>query len=273
MFDTIDTTRGVTALARAALIALGVLTIVALVAAGRSAPRAARHVRVANDQRLTVQEIGRRYRRGVVEIVAMVPAGRTTGRRLDGSRAQSRGLGFAISGDGLILTSAALVDHNGRIAKTAQVTFRTAAGKTRRVVGAIACVDPVVGLAVIRVDPAQISGLEPLPMGDSSGLRAGDAVVALGAPPASPDSPALAAGSVGLTSGDLPAAYGVTVSGALLTTASVGRRGSGAPLLDMSGRVIGVMEQPGAQGGGSAELWSAAPINGAAHVISDANAG
>jgi len=37
--------------------------------------------------------------------------------------------------------------------------------------------------------------------------------------------------------------------------------------------VIGVMEQPGAQGGGSAELWSAAPINGAAHVISDANAG
>jgi S1-C subfamily serine protease len=270
MFDTIDTRRGVTALARAALIALGVLTIVALVAAGRSAPRAARHVRVASDQRLTAQEIGRRSRRGVVEIVAVVPAGRATGRRLDGSRAQSRGLGFAISGDGLILTSAALVDHNGRIAKTAQVTFRTAAEKTRRVVGAIACVDPVVGLAVIRLDPARISGLEPLPMGDSSGLRAGDAVVALGAPPASP---AFAAGSAGVTSGDLPAAYGVTVSGALLTTVSVGRRGSGAPLFDMSGRVIGVMEQPGAQGGGSAEFWSAAPINGAAHVISDANAG
>jgi putative serine protease PepD len=261
------TRRGVVALAGAALV-LGVLAIVVLVSAGRSAPRAARQARVASDQRLTAQEIGRRYRRAVVEIVAAVPGGLATGSRPDGSRVRSRGLGFAISGDGLILTSAALVDHNGHIAKTAEVTFRTAAGTTKRAVGAIACVDPVTGLAVIRVSRAAISGLEPLPMGDSSGLRAGEAVVALGVPPAAP---ALAAGSVTATNLALPATYGVTVSGALFTTASVGRLGSGAPLLDMSGRVIAVMEQPNVQGSGSAALWSAAPINGAAHVISDAN--
>ena len=258
------TRRGVVALAGAALV-LGVLAIVVLVSAGRSAPRAARQARVASDQRLTAQEIGRRYRRAVVEIVAAVPGGLATGSRPDGGRVRSRGLGFAISGDGLILTSAALVDHNGHIAKTAEVTFRTAAGTTKRAVGAIACVDPVTGLAVIRVSRAAISGLEPLPMGDSSGLRAGEAVVALGVPPA------LAAGSVTATNLALPASYGVTVSGALFTTASVGRLGSGAPLLDMSGRVIAVMEQPNVQGSGSAALWSAAPINGAAHVISDAN--
>jgi hypothetical protein len=83
---------------------------------------------------------------------------------------------------------------------------------------------------------------------------------------------ALAAGTVGATNLDLPATYGERVSGGLLADMGAGMRVPGAPLLDTSGRVIGVLERR-VRSGGSAELWLAAPIDGAAHVISDVNAG
>jgi S1-C subfamily serine protease len=261
----------VKALVVAALVAaLGLLAIAALALADRPTRHAASQTRVASDRSLTAQQIRQRYGRGVVEIVAAARAGPDADGR-GGRRAQPRGLGFAISGDGLILTSAALVDHNGQIAKTVGVVLRTGDAQTRRMVGAIACVDPLTGLAVIRIDPGGLGGLESLPMGDSSGLRPGQTVVALGSPLASPS---LAAGTVIATGRDVPTTHGVAVSGAMITDLAAGRRDSGAPLLDASGRVVGVLEQPGARTAGGAQgLWSAAPIDGAAHVISDANTG
>jgi serine protease Do len=114
-------------------------------------------------------------------------------------------------------------------------------------------VDSETDLALVRVsDP---TGLSPAPLGDSDRVEVGSFVIAIGSP-------------LGLhhtvTTGVISAkARGLDNSGLefLQTDAAVNPGSSGGPLLDLSGRVIGVITAMASERGDNVGLNFAVPIN------------
>lgn len=85
----------------------------------------------------------------------------------------SNGSGFIVDPDGLILTNAHVVVNKPR----SMVSVRLADGRIFQ--GVVEAVDPVSDLATVRI---QCKKLPALKLGDSSSLRSGEFVVALGSP-------------------------------------------------------------------------------------------
>ena len=85
------------------------------------------------------------------------------------------GTGFVVRDDGTIVTNAHVVGD----AETAQVRF---ADKGELVDAEVLGSDRSSDIAVLRVDPGSVDRLDPLPLADSSKVRVGDAVVAIGHP-------------------------------------------------------------------------------------------
>jgi S1-C subfamily serine protease len=98
-------------------------------------------------------------------------------RRMDyttGSPATvSNGSGFIVEPDGLILTNAHVVVNKPR----SIVSVRLSDGRTFQ--GRVEAVDPVSDLATVRIN---CKNLPALKLGESSNLRSGEFVVALGSP-------------------------------------------------------------------------------------------
>lgn len=85
----------------------------------------------------------------------------------------SNGSGFIVDPDGLILTNAHVVVNKPR----SMVSVRLTDGRIFQ--GVVEAVDPVSDLATVRI---QCKKLPALKLGDSSSLRSGEFVVALGSP-------------------------------------------------------------------------------------------
>ena len=145
--------------------------------------------------------------------------------------AEGLGSAFVYDSSGLILTNHHVVEGATRI----RVTFQGDRQLDAVVVGA----DPKTDIAVLRVDA---QGLPHLPLGDSDATRVGDWVVAIGNPFGL--SHTVSAGIVsakGRTKQDVrglgdPTGYYSFIQ----TDASINPGNSGGPLLDMSGRVVGM---------------------------------
>jgi putative serine protease PepD len=172
--------------------------------------------------------------------------------KVKGADATGTGSGFVLKSEGYILT------NNHVVAGAAQggditVEFSNGTTEPARIVGRDASYD----LAVIKVSRA---GLPVLPLGASSSVVVGDQVIAVGAP--------LGLDST-VTSGivsalNRPVTPGGETGGqsfinAIQTDAAINPGNSGGPLLDMSGRVIGInsaiAQVPGsASGNGSGNI-------------------
>ena len=101
-------------------------------------------------------------------------------------------------------------------------------------------IDDATDIAVIRFDPEGIE-LQPLELADSSDLKVGASVAAIGAPFEYAWS-----FSTGIVSGldrTIEAPNGFTVSHAIQTDAAINPGNSGGPLIDADGEVIGVVDQ------------------------------
>ncbi|KPC86448.1 protease, partial [Streptomyces sp. NRRL WC-3753] len=85
------------------------------------------------------------------------------------------GTGFVLDGRGHILTNQHVVE-SASDGGSIRVTFNGGETARARLVGG----DPGYDLAVVKV--SGVSGLTPLPLGDSDEVRVGDPVVAIGAP-------------------------------------------------------------------------------------------
>lgn len=85
----------------------------------------------------------------------------------------SNGSGFIVESNGLILTNAHVVIQKPR----SVVSVRLTDGRT--FMGIVEAVDPVSDLATVRI---QCKNLPAMKLGESSSLRAGEFVVALGSP-------------------------------------------------------------------------------------------
>jgi S1-C subfamily serine protease len=172
---------------------------------------------------------------------------------------QALGTGFVVDKQGYILTNAHVVDENGQRATSVTVVFNKGGSETTRVPGRLVGVDSGSDVAVIKVDPGKAGNLNPLPLGDSDKVQVGEPVVAIGNPLGYDFS--ITSGIVSATGRSLEAPNGQTIPNGIQTDAAINQGNSGGPLIDGSGRVIGINEQIASSGGGNDGLGFAVPIN------------
>ncbi|MGX1976965.1 trypsin-like peptidase domain-containing protein [Streptomyces kronopolitis] len=193
-----------------------------------------------------------------------------------GSAEQGTGTGFVLDHQGHILTNNHVVEpaaDGGEIS----VTFSGGQTAKARVVGR----DGGYDLAVVQVEG--VTGLRPLPLGNSDAVRVGDPVVAIGAPfdlANTVTSGIISAKQRPITAGGAKGdGSDVSYVDALQTDAPINPGNSGGPLVDARARVIGINSairaadsggglESGAQGG-SIGLGFAIPINQAKRVAEE----
>jgi putative serine protease PepD len=184
----------------------------------------------------------------------------------DTQEGQATGSGFVVSKDGLIVTNDHVVDGASQV----QVKIGTSSrAQDATVVGA----DPSRDLALLKVDAGN---LPTLSLGDSSSVGVGDPTYAIGNPFGLDHT--LTTGIVSALQRSLQAPDGATISGAIQTDAALNPGNSGGPLLDSSGKVIGVNSQiqTGSSSGaeaGNVGIGFAIPASTVKSFIADAKAG
>ncbi|MFE5603774.1 trypsin-like peptidase domain-containing protein [Streptomyces coelicoflavus] len=187
---------------------------------------------------------------------------------VSGSGAAGTGTGFVLDDRGHILTNNHVVEPAGSDGEIT-VTFNSGDTAQATVVGR----DSGYDLAVVKVKG--VSGLTPMPLGNSDNVRVGDPVVAIGAPfdlAGTVTSGIISAKERPITAGGEEGdGSDVSYVDALQTDAPINPGNSGGPLLDAQGRAIGInsairsadtggAESDGGQAG-SIGLGFAIPIN------------
>ncbi|AQS71955.1 protease [Streptomyces pactum] len=187
---------------------------------------------------------------------------------VSGSDSAGTGTGFVLDDRGHILTNDHVVEPAGS-GGDITVTFNSGDTAEATVVGR----DSGYDLAVVKVKG--VSGLTPLPLGNSDNVRVGDPVVAIGAPfdlAGTVTSGIISAKERPITAGGEEGdGSDVSYVDALQTDAPINPGNSGGPLLDARGRAIGInsairsadsggAESDGGQSG-SIGLGFAIPIN------------
>jgi S1-C subfamily serine protease len=171
---------------------------------------------------------------------------------------QATGSGMVIDSNGIILTNYHVVEN------AIKVTVSFEKGKTAeaQIVGK----DPSNDLAVLRINPDGLD-LHPLTLGNSSTAEVGDPVYAIGNP--FDLQRTLTTGVISALQRQITAPNGFAINNVLQTDAPINPGNSGGPLLDASGRVIGINSQieTGGNGGGSIGIGFAVPINTAKSEI------
>src|ERR1700722_2214022 len=177
---------------------------------------------------------------------------------------QATGSGIVIDNNGTVLTNYHVVEN------AIKVTVSLEKGKTvdAQVVGK----DPSNDLAVLRIHPDGLT-LHPLTLGNSSGVEVGDPVLAIGNP--FDLERTLTTGVISALQRQITSPNGFAIDNVLQTDAPINPGNSGGPLLDASGRVIGINSQieTGGSGGGSGGIGFAIPINTAKSELSQLEKG
>ncbi len=220
---------------------------------------------------------------GTVEKVAAAVLPSVVKVNVAGQSGAGSGSGIVLSEDGSILTNNHVVAGVGQ-GGSISVSFNDGTTLKATVVGA----DPLTDVAVIKAENA--SGLTPAALGKSGDLKVGQSVVAVGSPyglnatvtagivsalnrPVSvstdqaPQSPFGGQGGQG-GQGDSSAQSLSTTYPAIQTDAAINPGNSGGPLVDMSGRVVGInssirtsSSSLSGDSGGSIGLGFAIPID------------
>lgn len=167
------------------------------------------------------------------------------------------GSGFIIGADGTVVT-------NKHVVADAEAEYTVVTNDDKKYIAKVLARDPVNDLAILKIDAR---GLPVLELGDSSKLKVGQSVIAIGNALAefkntvstgvvSGLSRSVTAGGAGIGSEQL--------SGVIQTDASINPGNSGGPLLNIDGQVIGINTAvaQGAQG-----IGFAIPINAVKNSI------
>jgi S1-C subfamily serine protease len=215
---------------------------------------------------MSAAEIYETYAQGVVEVIATFSDLPSTGMYGPTSGPQQAlGTGFVVSEDGHILTNAHVVSERGAIAEEVSVTFKDEEGASTEVAAAVLGADDSSDVALLKIDPAAVGDLTVIPLGDSDDLQVGEPVVAIGNPLGYDLS--LTTGVISALDRELESPNGSIISNGIQTDAAINSGNSGGPLIDATGRVIGINEQIASQSGGNQGLGFAVPINTAIRVM------
>lgn len=169
----------------------------------------------------------------VMVVEKLSPAVVTVVNRLDpnqGFGGEARGSGVIIDNDGRIITNSHVIE--GAAPNGLEVIFYNGETAQATLLGA----DSISDLAVLKVDHAVPAFAQ---LGDSSKLRVGETVIAIGSALGDFQNTV----TVGVVSGvnrTLPRGDGVNMENMIQTDAAINHGNSGGPLLNLSGQVIGI---------------------------------
>ena len=162
------------------------------------------------------------------------------------------GSGFLLTADGEILTNQHVVDGAERL----NVKLADGRSLRARVIGA----DPDTDVALIKVDG--VSGLPVAELGDSSTLRPGEWVCAIGNPLAYEHTV-----TVGVVSSLGRKLFDESFDDYIQTDAAIDFGNSGGPLINAAGQVIGINTAISSEGN---DIGFAVPINQAREILGPA---
>ena len=176
---------------------------------------------IATKNDLTLTQLFEQAESGVV---------RVTVDRAEGSGRSGVGSGFVYDAKGNLITNAHVVQDSQKIT----VTFLDGSSYKAQIVG----VDRFTDIAVIKVE-ADPSLMHPLSIGDSSSLKVGESVAAIGNPFGLSGS--MTAGIVSQLGRVLPSQESAfSIPDVIQTDAAINPGNSGGPLLNMRGEVVGI---------------------------------
>lgn len=139
------------------------------------------------------------------------------------------GSGFVFDKKGHIITNSHVVNN----AKKVIVTFLDGRSYNAEIIG----VDKFTDIAVIKVN-SDLVLLHPLSLGDSSNLKVGEQIAAIGNPFGLSGS--MTSGIVSQLGRLLPSGAGYSIPDVIQTDAAINPGNSGGPLLNMRGGVVGI---------------------------------
>lgn len=170
---------------------------------------------------------------------------------------EGSGSGFVYDRDGHIITNYHVVADASEIV----VSF----GSDKELPAEIIGVDPLNDLAVLRVAELP-EGVEPIPLGDSDALQVGQRAIAIGNPFGQFER-TLTVGVVSAVNRTVKTDEDQVLRGVIQTDAAINRGNSGGPLLDSSGRLIGVNSALFSPTGTSAGVGLAIPVNKLKQIV------
>jgi len=209
-------------------------------AGGERAAAPAEPARSATD----VSGLYERVSPGVVSVETQTSSGGATGS------------GFVLDGDGYLLTN----DHVVAEATSVRVRFDEGAPVSAKVVGT----DESTDLALLKIDPSAHK-LTPLALGSSEGLKVGQSAIAIGSPYRLAGT--LTTGVISALGRSITAPNNFPIDNVVQTDAAINPGNSGGPLLDASGRVVGVNAQIASNTGSNDGVGFAIPIDTAKQVL------
>jgi S1-C subfamily serine protease len=174
---------------------------------------------------------------------------------------EATGSGFVIDQGGTILTNAHVV--NGATKVTVQ--FQNKESVEAKVLGK----DESTDLALLQVDATGLK-LTPLTLGSSKGVQVGDPAIAIGNPFGLERT--LTTGVISAVQRTIQAPNNFQIDDVLQTDAPINPGNSGGPLIDATGKVIGINSQiatGGSASQGSVGIGFAVPIDTAKQIIPD----
>jgi putative serine protease PepD len=174
------------------------------------------------------------------------------------------GSGFVLDRAGYILTNDHVVDG----AQTVRVHFADtgASGVSARVIGT----DPSTDLALLKIDAGDRT-LTPLALGSSKDLKVGQPAIAIGSPFRLEGT--LTTGVISALGRSIQAPNNFSIDNVVQTDAAINPGNSGGPLLDASGKVVGINAQIATGTQSNSGVGFAIPIDTAKQVLSQLKTG
>ncbi|MDQ3147309.1 MAG: trypsin-like peptidase domain-containing protein [Actinomycetota bacterium] len=154
----------------------------------------------------------------------------TTGPFGNPQRGQAAGSGMVIEADGTVLTNAHVIEG------ATSITVNLADGRSAEadLLGSI----PSSDVALVRIK--DVEALDTVTFGSSTDLRVGDDVVAVGNALNLTGTPTVTTGIVSAKDRSVETETGVVLDSLVQTDAAINQGNSGGPLVDATGKVIGV---------------------------------
>ena len=168
------------------------------------------------------------------------------------------GSGFVWDYDGHIVTNFHVIKN----ASKAVVTLSDQNSYEAELVGYEARKD----IAVLKID-APVSALRPIPVGTSSDLKVGQSVYAIGNPFGLDQT--LTTGVISALGREIQSQAGIPIRDVIQTDAAINPGNSGGPLLDSSGRLIGVNTAIYSPSGAYAGIGFSVPVDVVNWVVPD----
>lgn len=172
---------------------------------------------------------------------------------------QNIGSGFIISAYGLIIT-------NKHVVSNTEATYQVLTNDKKKYNVEKIYRDPLNDLAILKISPSSLNSLKPLKLGDSSKLKLGQLVIAIGTPLGeftnTVTSGIISGLGRGITAGSPFEGFVEKLDNVIQTDAAISPGNSGGPLLNSKGEVVGVNAAIAQEG---QNIGFAIPVN----VVSD----